>query len=232
MSLIINNKSIQRVMVVAHKPDSLDEIAYSIEDAELEPIIYSKPLTSIQECLSIVTKQAEAAIFAHHLGPNLTPFSGAAAVAQLHKQQFPALLITAWVEADIDNIQKFIQDIPVIIRSSDATSETIVEGLWQCCDEFENRYSAERKTWRTILNIEEVNRRANHVYAIIPGWCPDEIVRLPLAIFPEYLQADVDADTYFFAEVNIGAKHQSQLYFQNFERAKKSEGEYAKFLRS
>jgi len=47
MSLTINNKSIQRVMVVDNQPDSLDAIAYSIEEASLEPIVYQKPFTSI-----------------------------------------------------------------------------------------------------------------------------------------------------------------------------------------
>jgi CheY-like chemotaxis protein len=51
MSLMINNKSIQRVMVVDDQPASRDAMAYSLEDAELEPIFHKAPYTSITECL-------------------------------------------------------------------------------------------------------------------------------------------------------------------------------------
>ena len=233
MSLTINNKSIQRVMVVDNQPDSLDAIAYSIEEASLEPIVYQKPFTSIQECLSMVTEKAEAAIFAHHLGPqNTVHFSGASAVAHLYQQQFPSLLVTAWAEADIDNIRPFRKSIPVVMRSSEATPEAIIEGIRQCSLEFENHYLPERRPWRTMLEIEEINQESNLVYAIIPGWHPDEVVRFPLAMFPENLQPLVIADAYFFAKVNVGAKNQNQLYFQEFEVAEAPGEEYAKFVRS
>lgn len=114
MSLTINNKSIQRVMLIDNQADSLDAIAYHVEEASLKPIVHHNSFTSIQECLSMVTTKAEAAIFAHHIAPkNRTHFTGALAVAQLYRQQFPSLLVTAWAEADIDNIRLFRRNIPV-----------------------------------------------------------------------------------------------------------------------
>lgn len=118
------------------------------------------------------------------------------------------------------------------MRSSEASPEAIIEGIKQCSDEFENCYLPERKPWRTMLEIEEVNRESNLVYAILPGWHPDEVVRFPLSMFPENIQSLVVADAYFFAKVNVGAKHQNQLYFQEFEVAEPPGEEYAKFLRS
>ncbi len=238
MSLTINNKSIQRVMVVDNQPDSLDAIAYSIEEASLEPIVYQKPFTSIQECLSMVTTKAEAAIFAHHLGPqNTVHFSGASAVAHLYQQQFPSLLVTAWAEADIDNIRPFRRYIPVLIRSGNAEAETIQEGFKLCLSEFEQQYAPNRRPWRTILRIKEVNINQGFptqsmVYALVPAWNPHEVVRFPLSLIPEHLQPAIDTGTYLFAKVNTGADHYDELYFSEFEVAEKPRGKYAKLLRS
>jgi len=232
MSLMINNKSIQRVMVVDDQPASRDAMAYSLEDAELEPIFHKAPFTSMTECLSTVTT-TDAAIFDHHLKPgNYANFDGAEAVAQLYKQRFPSLLITKFAETDVDNIRPFRRNIPVIILSEEASSETITGGIKQCLEEFENHYSTERRPWRTLLEIEEVNRESNVVYAIIPGWHPDKLVRFPLVMFPENFWPLVVADAYFFAKVNVGATHQNQLYFQDFEVAEAPGEEYAKFVHS
>jgi hypothetical protein len=225
-------------MVVDNQPDSLDAIASSIEEASLKPIVYQKPLTSIQECLSLVTTKAEAAIFAHHLGlKNRVHFSGASAVAHLYQQQFPSLLVTAWAEADIDNIRPFRRYIPVLIRSDHAEAETIQQGFKLCLSEFEQQYAPNRRPWRTIIRIKEVNVNQGFptqsmVYALVPAWNPHEVVIFPLSLIPEYLQPTIDTGTHLFAKVNIGADHHDELYFAEFELAEKPRGKYAKFLRS
>jgi CheY-like chemotaxis protein len=238
MSLTINNKSIERVMVVDNQPDSLDAIAYSIEEASLEPIVYTKPFTSIEDCLSRVTTQAQAAIFAHHLGPqNTVHFNGASAVAHLYQQQFPSLLVTAWAEAEVDNIRAFRQYIPVLIRSGHAQAETIQEGFKLCLSEFEQQYAPNRRSWRTILRIKEVDINQDlptqsMVYALVPAWNPHEVVRFPLSLIPEHLQPAINTDTYLFAKVNTGAEHYNELYFAEFEVAEKPQGKYAELLLS
>ena len=70
------------------------------------------------------------------------------------------------------------------------------------------------------------------VYAVIPGWDPDEVVRFPLIIFPEELRQSVVPGARFFAKVNIAATHHDELYFEDFEVLEKPRGQYAKFLHS
>ena len=233
MSLTINNKSIERVMVVDNQPDSLDAIAYSIEEASLEPIVYQKPFTSIEECLSKVTTQAEAAIFAHHLGPqNTIHFSGASAVAHLYQQQFPSLLVTAWAEADIDTIRPFRKNIPILLKSDEADPQLILSGFEQCVKEFFGDYSSSRRKWRTLIRIEDVDLEKLIAYVVIPGWNPNKVVRLPLIMFPEAQREKVIPNARFFAKVNTGALHHEELYFEEFEVAEKPQGKYAELLLS
>lgn len=228
MGLMINNKSIQRVMVIDDQPDARDAMAFSMEDADLEPIFHVHPFNSMAECLSTVTT-ADAAIFDHHLKPgNYADFDGASAVAQLYQQRFPSLLVTAWAKVDIDNIRQLRKDIPILIRSGDAESQVIKSGFEQCINEFSGHYSFSRKPWRTLVRIEEVD--SSRVYVVIPGWNPNEIVSLPLVMFPKV--KEVVPGTRFFAKVNTGADQQEELYFTDFEIIEKPRGEYAKFLRS
>jgi CheY-like chemotaxis protein len=230
---MINNKSIQRVMVIDDQPDARDAMACNVEDAELEPIFYNESFTSVQECLSIVRKKAEAAIFDHHLKPgNYANFDGASAVAQLYRQQFPSLLVTAWAKASIDNIRPLRQNIPILIKSDNAESQVIKSGFEQCINEFSGRYSFSRKPWRTLVRIEEVDSEISRVYVVIPGWNPNEIVSLPLVMFPKVQRKKVVPGTRFFAKVNTGADQQEELYFTDFEIIEKPRGEYAKFLHS
>jgi hypothetical protein len=124
----------------------------------------------------------------HHLkSDHYANFMGAEAVARLYRQHFPSLLVTAWADADIDNIRLFRRYIPVLVETGHADSEILTQGFKQCINEFENRYSPDRKPWRTLVRIEEVNRDSEKpmVYAVIPGWEPDKVVRFPLAIFQQ-----------------------------------------------
>jgi len=201
----------------------------------LEPVIQTSCLNSIDECLATVTTKADAAILEHHLkSGNYANFTGAEAVARLCRQYFPSLLVTAWANADIDNIRPFRRHIPVLISSPDVNPETITLGLKQCLNEFEKQYAPDRRPWRTLVRIEEVNRNTEKpmVYAVVPGWDPDEVVRFPLVIFPQEQQQTVVPGTRFFAKVNIGAAHPDELYFEEFELIEKPRGRYAKFLRN
>jgi CheY-like chemotaxis protein len=235
MLLTINDKPIKRVAVVNDTAAAREEMAENIFDAGLEPIIQSARLSSIDDCITTVTSQAEAAILEHHLkSDHYANFMGAEAVAQLYRQQFPSLLVTDWADADIDNIRLFRRYIPVLVESRDANHETITLGFKQCLNEFEKQYTPDRKPWRTLVRIEEVNLDSEIpiVYAVIPGWEPDKVVRFPLVIFPEVLRKMVVPGARFFAKVNIGATHHDELYFEDFEVIEKPRGKYAKFLRS
>jgi len=235
MLLTMNDKPIKRIAVVNDSAAARDEMADSLIEVGFQPVIQTSQISSIDECIRLVTNKADAAILEHHFkSAHYANFMGAEAVAQLYRQHFPSLLVTAWADADIDNIRPFRRQIPVLIKSSEAYPEKITQGFKQCLNEFENRYSPTRKPWRTLVRIEDINR--NHdkpmVYAVIPGWEPDDVVRFPLVIFPEELRQRVVPGARFFAKVNIAATHHDELYFEDFEVLEKPRGQYAKFLRS
>ncbi|RKZ54095.1 MAG: hypothetical protein DRR16_00875 [Candidatus Parabeggiatoa sp. nov. 3] len=235
MLLTMNEKPIKKVAVVNDTATNRDEMAESLIEIGLEPIIQTSRLNSIEDCITTVMNQAEAAILEHHFKSDYyANFRGAEVVAQLYRQHFPSLLVTAWAEADRDNIHPFRRHIPVLIRSNQAEPESIIGGFEQCLNEFKNSYSSERKPWRTLVRIEEVHQDSEKtmVYAMVPAWNPRQVVKFPLSLFPMNLQASVEPEARFLAKVNIGATHYDELYFTDFNIVDKPRGEYAKFLHS
>jgi hypothetical protein len=229
MLLTLNDKPIKRVAVVNDTAAARDEMAENIFEAGLEPVIHSSRLNSIDECIATITSKAEAAILEHHFkSEHYANFMGAEAVARLYRQHFPSLLVTAWADADIDNIRRFRRYIPVLVESGLAESEIITQGFKQCINEFENHYSPDRRPWRTLIRIEEIDKVPilPMVYALVPGWDSRKIVKFPLSLIPENLQPTLETEPHLFAKVNIGAAHHEELYFTEFEVAEKPGGEW------
>lgn len=233
MTLTIEKKTINKVFIIDDQPAARDTMAEVIEDVNLEPIIISKQLPSLDELITELTKNADAAIVDHHLkAGNYADFDGAEAVAKLYELNFPALLITSWTDAVMDDIRLFRRRIPVLIRSRDAESGNIEKGLVKCVNELNDDYSSERRPCRTLIRIKDLNMDSQLIYAVVPAWDPDEVIRLSANLFPGNIQADLKIGMRLFAEVNIGATALDELYFENFEIAEPPVEEYAKLLHS
>ena len=169
--------------------------------------------------LKILRQNADAVVCDHRLTPrNYAAFQGAEAVSALYDIGFPAILVTAWSTQDVDNIRPFRRKIPVIIQSGNLDSQTLMEFIMQCQNEFDNNFVKERQPWRVMIRIQEVD--ASYAFAVIPSWDPRVELRLPLSIFPAHCGRIVQG-TRLFAEVNIGASKTEDLYFDNFEVAEK-----------
>lgn len=227
----LRDNVIRKVAVIDDKPAACEAMAEVVEDANLEPVTYQDRLESIRKFIPRIMKETDAAIFDHYLKPgNYANFNGAEAVFRLYKKKFPALLVTTYLKADIDNIRPFRRNIPVLIRGGFASSETIKEGIKKCFEEFSNKYSKDRKAWRTLIRFEGIDKKRDIAFAYIPAWNPDEVVRIPLKLIPK----DLITKPIFrlIAYVNIGAKNHEDLYFENFDIADKPRGKYAKFTHS
>lgn len=235
MPLTVEHTTINRVLVIDDKPDYRDALVECIADANLEAITQDKPIKTIRSLMVSLKKQADAAILDHRLKPgNYASFNGAEAVAYLNKHRVPAILVTSWTGDDIDNIRPFRRAIPVLIRSGDAEAKVIIQGFEQCIKEFTNVYSPRRQPRRTLMRIEEVIKESGRkfVYALIPGWNPDEGVRIPFEMIPNKLQRMVVPGRRFYVHVNLGAIHRDELYFEKFEIAEEPGGHYAELIHS
>lgn len=223
-------QSIKNIGVIDDKPDARETMSESIEDANFKPVLFNKQLRSLDLFIDELYQSTNAAIFDYHLKiGNFACFNGAEAVAKLYANKFPALLVTTYNKADIDEIRLYRRKIPVLIPGGTATPEMIITGLETCLKEFNNYFSESRKPYRTLIRIEDIDRERKIIFIIIPAWNPAQVVRIPSRLIPDNLLNNKKT-TRFFANVNIGAENDEDLFFENFTIAEKPGEPYAKFL--
>ena len=80
-----------------------------------------------------------------------------------------------------------------------------------------NEDLAERRMWRTAVQIEK--RNDSLVDVLIPGWNPNTKVTLPVEYIEPGLRDLAVPGRVFFALVNIGAARSEDLVFGDFELA-------------
>lgn len=230
-SLNIAFDDIKKVIVVDDKPEGREMIAECLEDANLEPIFQEPGHYSAADYVDNIIKKSHAAIFDNHLKPgNYASFDGIEAVAIAYKKNFPALLMSIFLQPDIKEIRPFRRHIPITIPGGEAEPELLLNGFKQCIDEFSGHFTPERKPRRTLVRIEEVYK--NSLNVIVPAWDYKTAISIPTTMIPVKLRKNLSPGRRFFAYVNTGASIIDQLYFERFELAEDPKGEYAKFLRA
>jgi hypothetical protein len=217
---VIGDTKIEKVKILDDDPSARDSLKFSIADAKLTPIPIEGPIPNLENCVSTVTQCANAIICDHHLSKGTyATFDGAEAVALFYNLKFPAILCTAWGKAEIDSIRGFRQFIPSLIPPDKLDPESIVKGFETCINEFKGIFTRSRKPWRVMIRVEDVYEESvpKSFCVAIPGWNPQEIVRLWLNTIPAIHHSKIKAGSRFYAVVNKGADNQDDLYFRDFE---------------
>lgn len=75
----------------------------------------------------------------------------------------------------------------------------------------------ERRMWRTLLRVVDVDRSEKRVTLVIPAWSPRQEVWFPFVVFPLDMPEKFELDYRFHALVNIGARVMEDLWIQDVE---------------
>jgi hypothetical protein len=220
MSLNLGGNTITRVDIVDDKPDARKIMAMTVDEANLEPVLENNQLPPLSQFVTAAIGKTDAAICDYKLSlGKYAQFNGAEAVAKFYDSKWPALLCTTYGKADIDAMRLYRRKIPVLIRTENLSPDTIAMGFEYCIRELKTNFSPDRKPWRTMVRIEEVDKEMvpPMFFVVLPGWCSIDKIRLPLDIIPSDLQKNIKPGVRFHAQVNKGAENQDDLYFDNFE---------------
>lgn len=76
-----------------------------------------------------------------------------------------------------------------------------------------------RKMWRTLVRVVEVNNKRGCFYVVVPGWDIRDIIRLDLDSVPDELRMRIKPDKRLYAWVNTGAENAEDLSFERWEDA-------------
>jgi CheY-like chemotaxis protein len=220
MSQVIAGNTIEKVGIVEDDPSNRKSLAEIVSDAQFVPVPEDGPLCDLKSFTRGAMRNTDAFIFDHHLKQSqYAPFDGAEAVAFLYKQQFPSLLCTQWSNADIDTMRRYRRYIPALIPTDDLDPCRIVRELEVCINEINGNFLPSRQPVKTIVRIENVDQdqKPPIVYVVVPAWNPRQVVRFPIDVIDPRLHTYVAPDSRFFAQVNLGAEDQFDLFFDKFD---------------
>lgn len=216
MSLQIASHQIQRVLVVEDNSAARDSYQYTLEDMDLEPILEKGPLSDLETYISSVAGRYDAAICDHHLTESgYAAFNGARLVAEMNLRCKPAVLCTMWERAGVDEIRRFRKNIPCLLKPNELNLDNFRRALTVCIDELNGCFLPERFASRTLVRVEDIDK--DNVDVILPGWNPQEVVRLSLQTINRDVRSLLKVGARLHAHVNIGAERQEELYFDQWE---------------
>lgn len=218
MTLTIRDRVIDSVCIVDDNPDNRSANTWIVEDLNLQPVPADGPLGSLNQFVRTVQGMAQAAICDYMLSmKNYATFNGAQLVAQQYQNQFPAVLYTKWEIADIAEIRQYRRFIPVLVGPDELDTDSLVYAFERCIEEFDGEFQASRRPWRTLVRVENVDYERGYLYVVIPGWDSKQGVKLLLDNLPHKVRERVEHQERFFAQVNIGAEANEDLYFEMWE---------------
>lgn len=220
---------INKIAIIDDKKEARDSMAEIVSDANFSYEIINKKIDSVDKLFETIGKTSQAAVLDHHLNiANYANFTGAQAVSELFKKKFPALLVTAYSQSEIDQIRLYRKNIPVIISSNEFDSSDIEPGLTKCINELKDKYNKDRKGYKSLFRIENLDEKRRVAFIIIPSWDSQETIRLPFEVFAK---KNLEIGERFYATINLGAEKQEDLFIDSIYLANKPTGKYANFIR-
>lgn len=218
MPLEIADTSIERVRIIDDEPDVREVYRYPVEELDLEPIPVEGPLPDLNDFVIETITAADAVICDYKLRiRNYANFDGAETVARLYKEKFPAILCTKWELAGLDEMRKYRRFIPVLLSPDELDPDSIVQGFQQCIEEFTEIYKTNRRSWRTLVRVEDFDTERQNLYIVIPAWDPSKVIRLMGNDLPSGIIERLGDQTRFHAHVNVGAERNEDLFFEKWE---------------
>lgn len=211
-----------RIAIVDDDPEIRRSYGYSVVDLGIEAVPEEGPLPPLDLFVPQLKAKAHAAICDHHFTiKNYATYRGAQLVARCYRERLPAVLCTKWDNAARNQFRHLLPEIPAVLNPAELGPETIRESLELCADEFEGKFRSNRKAWRVLIEVEDVDRSEqaanNTTYVVVPAWNRHEVICIPNSGLPEFIATKAIAGRRFHAQVNLGAESEADLYFQNWE---------------
>lgn len=214
MSLKIANRTISRVIVVDDSEESREAYEYSLEELELDIVYETGPLESVEKSLTGMRSKADAIVCDYQLRKkNYSRFNGDDLVALSNKANLPALLCTTFTDSDITLMRSKRRFIPSLLKPATFIPEMIVRGFERCLLEFEGKFEASRRPWRTLVRVADIDESRRYFYVVVPGWDTEQKIRVYFEDTPKDVSDLVQLGQRFHAIANVGATSPDELYF-------------------
>jgi CheY-like chemotaxis protein len=199
----------------------LEEIGVETVIADLDRV------PTLERAIDWVLEHAQAAVCdvqLNHLHSGVN-YDGAQLLSSLiGDHAIPGVLTTGFKDDVGMCVRPHRWRIPVLVsRDETEEPEVLLEGVEICRKEMANGRAPDRETHRVALFIEKTATIDNRVAldARVGGWSQKASIRFPASMLGEQYDnieaARAIVDHAFFAHVNLGAEHETDLFFESPE---------------
>jgi len=200
-----------------------ERLASFVRSKGFEPAVFSGRLSSVPSLVSGARERGTGyAVCDHRLFEgHYARFTGAEAVAGFYDTKAIApVLVTGYEKEDAEtSIRMHRRKVPALLHSTELTPDRLVDTLMAAEREaVQGILPAEREPCPAVMSITELipAGREKIVRVVIAQWDPQHEVGFPLSMVPASFHHAVRPGAFLYADVNVDAPRQEDLFFENF----------------
>lgn len=216
----------RRVAIIDDEEGQAEATGYRLEDAGLEPIIIrpERPFESHEQLdVAVAACNVHGIVCDHRLTRhNFSAFNGASYVAHKNREGLPSLLMTQYIDIDVDvSIREFRKDIPVLLSRDETNPENLCSGFEATIQELAGSIAPHRKPHPALVRVTNRTHESNEdvLDVFVPQWNPHKAVRFPLKLIKGIDESLIQPGVRLLAKINIDARDSIELYFTDFRLA-------------
>ena len=210
----INNREIQRVLIIDDDPAARDGYSYPVEDLELEPIKVTDPFETTESFIANIRDTDVVACDYHLRKHRYAPCDGDVLAAECFKAGIPGMLCTSYTDVAATIRRDCLRYIPALLTSNSPEPDSLVEAWKECLNEMSGRFRPTRRPWRTLVRIAEIDFDRACFYVVVPSWDIHKKIRIDNEGVPASIRNCLKPDGRLHAQVNIGAESYEELFFE------------------
>ena len=214
--ITIQDRQIERALIVDDEPRAREAYEYVVEDMGVSPYKVVDGLHDGMNRLRSEIQPGDVVLCDFHLKKrNYAPYNGDQVLANCFQANVPGVLCTTyadpWIRRDC------LRYVPGIVRTDNPQPSDLHSALERCVRELEGDFQPDRRAWRTLVRVDDIDRDQRCFYAVVPAWNVRTKVRIYSDNVPTRIRELIEPDRYFHAVVNTGAESARDLFFDDWE---------------
>lgn len=177
MSMVIEGRALERVLVVDDEDDARAAYCEVVEDLGLTPVPVTGPVDEAR-IVGLAT-DADVVLCDYHLKrQDYAACDGDVLLAGCVEQGVAGVLCTGRQDFETAIRRDCLRWIPSRLRSWEAEPAEFLEGWRQCLKEMAGSVHPSRRPWRTLVRVVEVQVRRRYISAVVPAWSVRQTIQI------------------------------------------------------
>ena len=216
MTRVIEGREVERVLIVDDQRAAREAYRELVEDLDLTPVMVGGPVDDAK--IARLATDSDVILCDYHLRrQDYAASDGDVLLAHCVEEGIAGLLCTGYSDFGVAIRKDCLRWIPARLKSREVEPAAFLEGWGQCLREIAGAVHPNRKPWRTLVRVVEVDSERGYVSVVVPGWSVRDVVQVELVSIPAELGHRLGPDARLFCQVNLGAESENDLYLDGWE---------------